>query len=62
MLIIYIYFTTSETAIIRRPGSEKLVLMDSLCTYYYKIIEDPTMVNKNYFGFFGPKASFYLGK
>ena len=31
--------------------SEKLVLMDSLCTYYYKIIEDPTMVNKNYFGF-----------
>ena len=31
--------------------SEKLVLMDSLCTYYYKIIEDPTIVNKNYFGF-----------
>ena len=31
--------------------SEKLVLMDSLCTYYYKIIEDPVMVNKNYFGF-----------
>ena len=31
--------------------SEKLVLMDSLCTYYYKIIEDPTIVTKNYFGF-----------
>ena len=25
--------------------------MDSLCTYYYKIIEDPTIVTKNYFGF-----------
>ena len=31
--------------------SEKLVLMDSLCTYYYKIIENATVVNKNYFGF-----------
>ena len=31
--------------------SEKLVLMNSLCTYYYKIIENPTFVNKNYFGF-----------
>ena len=31
--------------------SEKLVLMNSLCTYYYKIIENPTLVNKNYFGF-----------
>ena len=31
--------------------SEKLVLLDSLCTFYYKIIEEPTIVNKNYFGF-----------
>ena len=31
--------------------SENLVLMNSLCTYYYKIIENPTIVNKNYFGF-----------
>ena len=31
--------------------TEKLVLLDSLCTFYYKIIENPTLVNKNYFGF-----------
>ena len=31
--------------------SEKLVLLDSLCTFYYKIIENPEIVHKNYFGF-----------
>ena len=39
--------------------SEKLVLMNSLCTYYYKIIENPTFVNKNYFGF-SEKTNIYL--
>ena len=31
--------------------SEKLVLLDSLCTFYYKIIQSPELSNKNYFGF-----------
>jgi len=31
--------------------SEKLVLLDSLCTFYYKIIEQPQIVNKNHFAF-----------
>ena len=31
--------------------SEKLVLLDSLCTFYYKIIEYPELSSKYYFGF-----------
>jgi protein O-GlcNAc transferase len=30
--------------------SEKLVRLDSLCTYYYKIINNPEMVTKDFFG------------
>lgn len=31
--------------------SEKVVLLESLCTFYYKIIEQPQISTKNYFAF-----------
>ena len=43
------YYELTEGA--ENNYSEKLVLLDSLCTFYYKIIQSPDLSTKNYFGF-----------